>query len=134
MKSQIIIFRLIFLNFCLILLTGCLDEIDSVITDTVDGGLAIQGQIVKGNPSVVEVTIQTLFDFKKRARFEKVREVMLIDDSGNELPKRASHRGKQSPLKLEKNRWNERHLSKRRLRKRRRESTYPVFAGAWCTP
>ena len=86
MKSRIISFQFILLNFCLMLLAGCLDEIDAVITETVDGGLAIQGQIVKGNPSVVDVTIQTLFDFKKQARFEKVKEVLIIDDAGNELP------------------------------------------------
>lgn len=69
----------------LLLLAGCLDEIDSVITETVDQGVAIQGRIVKGNPSFVAVTIKSVFNFKNSPRFLDVKEVSVEDELGNSL-------------------------------------------------
>lgn len=71
---------------CLLLATpSCLDEINFDRPDTISNGLAIQGKLVKGNPSFIRVTVRKIFDFSENARLINVKAVTLTDESGNSL-------------------------------------------------
>jgi len=79
-------FRLL---FCLLFLGGfwggCLEKIDLDIPRENQDNLSVQGRIVQGNPSVIEVGIKKIFDFTGIQSFVKVQNVTIIDESGNEL-------------------------------------------------
>ena len=70
----------------LILLFGCIDEID---LEGVEGGgqMAIQGQVIKSCPSSVRVRISRTADFVIRGLPTAVEDavVILIDQQGNQL-------------------------------------------------
>ena len=66
-------------------MSGCLDEIDFVRPDAVENGIAIQGKLVKGDPSFVRVTIRKTFDFSEAARLINAREVTIINEEDVEL-------------------------------------------------
>ena len=72
-------------------LSGCLDEIDFASADTIDSAIAIQGKVVKADPSYISVTIRGVFNFQDVPRLLDAREVSVEDESGNrvELPTRA---------------------------------------------
>ena len=69
-------------------LSGCLEQIDLDIPKGFQESVVIQGQLIKGDPSIVEVTVSRLFDFTVESLVERVnvREVLLIDESGQSLP------------------------------------------------
>ncbi len=54
------IFFLLFLPF---IFSSCLEEIEFDIPDDQRDKIAIQGKLLKGNPSIVEITVTSLFDF-----------------------------------------------------------------------
>jgi hypothetical protein len=63
---------------------GCLDPIDFDVPAMERETLVIQGKLVKGEPSVVEVVVNRLFDFTAASRLPvTVRSVELIDEDGN---------------------------------------------------
>lgn len=74
-----------FLALGLFAVSGCLDEIDFAKADKIDDSIAIQGKIVKGSPSFVNVTVRSVFNFQEAARFLNVRSVIIEDDAGNTL-------------------------------------------------
>ena len=72
--------------FCMsCLITGCLDSIDFEQPDTINDRIAIQGKLVKGSPSFVQVTIRRVFDFKAAPRLISARAVTLSDELGNTI-------------------------------------------------
>ena len=72
-------------------LSSCLDEIDFASADTIDDAIAIQGRVVKADPSYISVTIRGVFNFQDVPRLLDARLVTVEDESGNvvELPTRA---------------------------------------------
>ncbi len=74
-----------FLAFGLVVVSGCLDEIDFASAGQIDDSIAIQGKIVKANPSFVSVTIRGVFNFQDAARLINAREVTVEDESGNKI-------------------------------------------------
>jgi len=65
---------------------GCLDTIELDAAREAQNRIVIQGSLIMGNPSVVEVRISRLFDFTSSGREPvNVRFVKLIDEAGNEL-------------------------------------------------
>ena len=75
----------------LIGISSCLDEIDFASAETIDEAIAIQGKVVKANPSYISVTIRGVFNFEDVPRLLDARLVTVEDESGNtvELPTRA---------------------------------------------
>lgn len=72
--------------FCLsILIGGCLDRIDFNRPETISDGVAIQGKLVKGSPSFINVTLKQVLDFQSAPRLINARAVTLFDESGNSL-------------------------------------------------
>lgn len=70
----------------LIFSSACVDQIDFEVPAEFSDTLVIQGKIVKGDPSYVEVIINRLFDFSPESRARvNVQEVFLFDDSGTEM-------------------------------------------------
>lgn len=68
----------------LLFLMSCLDTIDLEIPKGFDDALVIQGALVKGKPSVVNVSVTRLFDFTPESLMRvNVREVFLSDEAGN---------------------------------------------------
>jgi len=76
---------IVFAGIGLILLSGCLDEIDFANASSIDDSIAIQGRIVKANPSFINVTIRGVFNFQDAPRLLNAREVTVEDESGNKL-------------------------------------------------
>lgn len=66
-------------------LSSCLEEISFTQPEAIDDGIAIQGKLVKGDPSIVSVTLRKTFDFAEAARLINAREVTIINESNNEL-------------------------------------------------
>lgn len=75
------------LALILILLFGCIEEIDLDGSDQGVGKMVIQGQLLKGFPSKVAVRVSRSSDFKSRGLPPPVSGavVLVADDSGNEL-------------------------------------------------
>lgn len=75
----------------LLFLSGCLDEIDFAKADAIDTSIAIQGKIVKSDPSFVSITIRGVFNFEDVPRLLNAQEVTVEDESGNvvEIPTNA---------------------------------------------
>ncbi|MFK7983528.1 MAG: DUF4249 family protein [Saprospiraceae bacterium] len=69
-------------------LSSCLDEIDFASAGTIDEAIAIQGKVVKANPSYISVTIRGVFNFTDVPRLLDARLVTVEDESGTtvELP------------------------------------------------
>lgn len=73
--------------FLLILLViACVDPIDFEQADAVQNGLSIQGKLVKGNPSRVNIQIEEVFSFASVPRLIDAKQVEIIDSEGNSLP------------------------------------------------
>lgn len=70
----------------LLVLTGCLDPIELKIPEGFDEALVIQGTLVKGNPSSMDLTVTRLFDFTiESLNRVNVSEVILSDEAGNSV-------------------------------------------------
>lgn len=78
----LLVFGLVYLLF---VAPSCLDPIDFDRPATIENGLAIQGKLVKGNPSFIRVTVRKIFDFADNARLINVRAATLTDEEGNSL-------------------------------------------------
>ena len=82
--------RSIFFRLSVILLLAslfsCLDQINLEIPKNLETSIVIQGELIKGNPSTVSVTVTRLFDFSANSvQPVNVRSVILRDENGNEL-------------------------------------------------
>lgn len=82
--------RLLAIAACLMLFSpGCIDQIDVEAPEDLVSAVVIQGTLVKGNPSVARVEINSLFNFTAESRrFVNVLDVRLLDETGQflELP------------------------------------------------
>ncbi len=65
---------------------GCLEEIDLRVEPEFQDNVVIQGSLVLGNPSRVNVRVTKLFDFTSNGREAlSVRSVILFDEDGNQV-------------------------------------------------
>lgn len=65
---------------------GCLEEIDLPAPPGTDEAIVIQGSIVKGDPSVIFVTVRQLFTFtSSTVKPINAKLVEVIDESGNSI-------------------------------------------------
>jgi len=85
MKRNILLLLASLLGGMLLILPSCLDDIDFDRPDTIENGIAIQGKLVKGDPSFIRVTLRRIFDFSENARLINARTVTLMDEEGNAL-------------------------------------------------
>jgi len=68
----------------LLLCSACVEEIDLNVPSDLRSALVIQGELVKGNPSQVTVTVSNLFTFSSNSRQRvNVQELLLLDEEGN---------------------------------------------------
>jgi len=82
--SVIIKLKVLFLG--LVLCQACIDPIDLEIGDEFSDSLVLQGRIVKGEPSFIEVNVSRLFDFSPESRQPiGIDEVIVFDDQGNQI-------------------------------------------------
>lgn len=70
---------------CALFLSSCLEQINLDIPRENQDNLAVQGKILKGNPSTIRVGILKIFDFTASQRFIDVKTVKVIDEAGVEL-------------------------------------------------
>jgi len=68
-----------------ILIAGCLDGIEFDRPNTIEDGVAIQGKLVKGSPSFINVSLKQVLDFESAPRLINARAVTLFDESGNSI-------------------------------------------------
>ena len=70
----------------LLLTSACIDPIEFEVPAEFSDSLVIQGKIVKGEPSYVEVNINRLYDFTPESRAPvNVAQVFLFDEAGTEM-------------------------------------------------
>lgn len=75
---------IIFFSGVLILISGCLDEIQLDVPGMERETVVIQAKLIKGNPSTVTARVTNLFDFTPSSRAQiRVRSVTLLDSEGN---------------------------------------------------
>jgi hypothetical protein len=80
------IIRLSSLFIGLLLVTSCLEQIDLRVDPEFQDNIVIQGSLIQGNPSKVNVRVTKLFDFTSNGREAvTVRYVRLTDEEGNEV-------------------------------------------------
>jgi len=83
--------RLIMKNYFLMLLffcagLSCLDKIDLEVPAGLTDAIVIEGKLVKGEPSFIQVNVQRIFDFDGSKDVLKVSEVDLIEEDGETFP------------------------------------------------
>ncbi len=69
----------------LFLINSCIDEVDFERPDAIENGIAIQGKLVKGDPSFIQVSVRRVFDFSNEPRLLNARRVVLLNEKGDEL-------------------------------------------------
>lgn len=78
--------KYVLLIFVITVFGACLDEIDLEAPRGLAQSLVIQGKLMKGNPSVVTLSITTVFNFSSIiSNTVNAKEVKIIDDQGNAL-------------------------------------------------
>ena len=85
MKKNIFLCLVSILACMLFVLPSCLDDIEFDRPATIENGIAIQGKLVKGDPSFIRVTLRRIFDFSENARLINARSVILSDEEGNSI-------------------------------------------------
>ena len=73
------------LTFLLIFCSSCLEKIDFERPDTIKDGIVIQAKLIKGSPSIIEVSTTTLFDFFSIPKNLPAEAVILIDEDNNQI-------------------------------------------------
>lgn len=81
------------LLFVLLINIACVDPIDFEQAASVQNGISIQGKLVKGNPSKVNVQIKEVFSFAGVPRLIDAKDVIIVDDKGNSLALKSSKQG-----------------------------------------
>lgn len=73
--------------FLMMLMTvSCIDPIDFDVPAGLANSIVLQGRVVKGDPSFVELGVSRLFDFSPESRQPvSVRKVTFFDDNNNEM-------------------------------------------------
>lgn len=67
-------------------LTACLDQIDLEVPADLQDSIVIMGSVTIGNPSVVNINVNRVFDFDiSSLQPFNTREVVLLDDKGNSV-------------------------------------------------
>lgn len=77
----------------LLLHTNCLEKFDFERPDSIQGAVSIQGKLVKGNPSRIEVTMRDVFDFFNTPKFLAASKVYLINEEGERLALQTRRQG-----------------------------------------
>ena len=75
-------------SFCglMILAVACIDPIDFEVPAGLSNSIVLQGRVVKGDSSYVELNVSRLFDFSPESRQPvSVRKVTFFDDRNNEM-------------------------------------------------
>ena len=68
------------------LFVSCIEEIEFEPPAEFQNSVIIEGKIVKGNPSTVEVSTQNIFDFSfEEVSFFNAKEVFILNDKGEKL-------------------------------------------------
>ena len=71
---------------CMLSHMACLDPVEFNVSTDFSDSLVIQGRIIKGDPSFIEVSIKNLFDFSAESRQPiDVRRVEIRDDMGRTM-------------------------------------------------
>ena len=85
-KIRSVVSRLSFCVVLALLATACLDTIRLDVPNEFQNSIAIQGNIIMGEPSVVQATVSQLFDFSLASRKPlNVRDIFISDEAGNTL-------------------------------------------------
>jgi len=67
-----------YISLCILLvLSGCITDIDFEVPGTVQNAIVIQAKVIKGNPSVVDVQVVNAFDFTGQSPTISVAEAVL---------------------------------------------------------
>ncbi len=75
-----------FLFVLLVSSTACLDEIGLDVPKGLEEGLVIRGELIKGEPSILQVRVSNIFNFDlKSLGLVLLDAVTLIDEKGNEM-------------------------------------------------
>lgn len=73
-----------FFLLLIVMIVSCVKKIDFEIPAEFSDTIVVQGRVVKGNPSFIEVNVSRLFDFTPESRQPiNVKEVIISDDRGN---------------------------------------------------
>ena len=72
-----------FLILCIILLNGCISDLDYRSSGEVQDAISIQAKLVKGSPSIINVEVKRVFDFTGVPTNIKVQSVRLFDEDEN---------------------------------------------------
>lgn len=69
-----------------VFMISCIDELDFDPPSDFQNSVTIVSKLVKGNPSIVQVRLQRLFDFSfPQEQFVNASKVMLLDEEGNSM-------------------------------------------------
>ncbi len=78
--------KLLSLIISAVICHGCIDPIDFEVANEFSDSIVVQGRVVNGDPSFVEVDISRFFDFSSESRQPlAVQEVIIFDDQGNQM-------------------------------------------------
>jgi len=78
-------FSIMFMVLLGFVANSCIDELEFERPDTLENSIAIQGKLVKGDPSVVTVTVRKVFDFASEPRLINARRIALLNEKGDEI-------------------------------------------------
>lgn len=83
MITRINLLSILFLGMCF---STCVDQIEFDVPSEFQNTIVINGKIVKGNPSIVEISVQNLFDFAfTSASFLNAQSVQVFNENGDKL-------------------------------------------------
>lgn len=72
--------------FVVVMMASCIEKIDFEVPAGISSSMAIQGQLLKGSPSVATLFVSQIFDFTADSRQAiRVRDPKIIDEKGNEI-------------------------------------------------
>ena len=64
--------------------SGCLDQVEIEVPQDGESAVAIQGVLIKANPSKITVNVNKLFDQSSESRTPvPIREILVMDEAGN---------------------------------------------------
>lgn len=75
------------------LIIACVDPIDFERAENAQNGFSIQGKLLKGNPSRVDIQINEVFTFTGAPRLVDAKTVEIADDEGNALALNSQEQG-----------------------------------------
>ena len=86
MSKLLLITRYSLISFLVVLLWGCLDKIELEVPKGFETTFVIQGSVIVGNPSKVNINASRLFDFTSNSvQSVNVRSVIIEDENGNQI-------------------------------------------------